>query len=66
MKKKCKPCKNNIETETLDQIYDDRPSITYEKMFNTNTWEEFLNKIIKYDFNAAKLGFTLPYHLQDN
>jgi len=38
---------------------------TYEKMFNTNTWEEFLNKIIKYDFNAAKLGFTLPHHLQD-
>ena len=37
---------------------------TYEKMFNNDTWEEFLNKIIKYDFNVDKLGFTLPKHLQ--
>jgi len=38
---------------------------TYEKMFNDNTWEEFINKIIKYDFNAKKLGFMLPKHLED-
>jgi len=30
--KKCKPCTNNINN-SLNQIYDDRPSITYKKMF---------------------------------
>jgi len=40
IKKKCKscspclPCKiTNNNTNTLEQIYDDRPSITYVKMF---------------------------------
>ena len=38
---------------------------TYEKMFKNYTWEQFLNKIIDYDFNAKKLGFVLPNHLTD-
>lgn len=37
---------------------------TYQKMFSNHTWEQFLNKIVKYDFNVDKLGFTLPKHLQ--
>ena len=36
---------------------------TYEKMFKNHTWEEFLNKIISYNFNVNRLGFTLPTHL---
>ncbi len=38
---------------------------TFEKMFSNKTWEQFLDKIVKYDFNAKKLGFQLPQHLQD-
>jgi hypothetical protein len=34
-------------------------------MFKNYTWEQFLNKIIDYDFNAKKLGFVLPNHLTD-
>lgn len=39
---------------------------TFNKLFDDFTWKQFLENVVDYNFNANKLGYSLPTHLKNN